>query len=162
MPEIRYVNDDGETVQEEVLSRRVTFFEGSLNDDDITVDNGVFDTATVSDDVGQFRPAVVERSEFDHEGKMSSLTSVCGETENRRETDEKPRLIVEGILVEDQLPQFREIQRANELTMVADIYQGQVEVKRVTLEQTTDIIEFIPDGGDPQLAFPFQLQLRKP
>lgn len=166
MPEIRYVNDDGETVQEEVLSRRVTFFEGDPGDE-VNVDPdsgvGVFDTVTVSDESeGEFRPAVVERCEFDHEGEMSSLTTVCGETENRRESDEKPRLVVEGVLVEGQLPQLREIQRVDELTMIADIYQGQVEVKRVTIEQTTDIIEFIPDGENPQLAFPFQLQLRKP
>lgn len=166
MPRIQYVNDQGDTVEEEILSRRVTFFEGAPSSDNIAVggNTGVstIDDAAVSDDTFEFRPAVVERLEYDHEGAMSSLTTVCGETENRRETDEKPRIIVEGIIVEDQVPRLREIQTINEITIISDLFQGLVEIKRVTLEQNTDIIRYIPDNGNEQLAFGFQLQLRQP
>lgn len=162
MPRIRYVNDEGETVEEEVLSRRVTFFEGTPDTDTEADGVGIFNEVTASDDIGEFRPAVPQRVEFDHEGDVSSVTTVCGETENRRESDQKPRIIVEGLVVEEQIPQIRQIQRAEQLTLISDLFQGEVEVKRVTIEQNTDRIEFIPDGGQAELAFPFQLQLRQP
>lgn len=167
MPTIRYTNDNGEVVEEKVLSRRVTFFEGTPDDEVEITDGdaglGVFNEATISEESqGEFKPALVERLEFDHEGQMSSITTLCGETENRRESDEKPKIIVEGILVEGQVKQLREIQNVDELTLISDLFQGQVQVKRVTIEQNTDVIEFIPDGDTAKLAFPFQIQLRQP
>lgn len=148
MPTIRYVNDNGEVVEEKLLNRRVTFVEGT-------------DT-TVNESEGEFRPAMVKRVEYDNKGQMSSITTVCGETENRRESDKKPRIVVEGIITESQLPQLRGIKNIDQLTLVSDVFQGQVAVKRVTVEQNTDIIEAEFDGGDTELAFQFQVQLRQP
>jgi len=148
MPTITYVNDEGQVVEEELTSRRVTFVEGG--DDQIDQSEG------------EFRPAVVERLEYDHEGQMSSITTVCGETENRRESDEKPKIIVEGIVTESQIPQMQALKQLDAVTLVSDLYQGQVEIRRVTIEQTTDLIEAEFDDGETELIFAFQIQLRAP
>lgn len=140
MSSIRIINEEGELVEKEVVSR----------------------SATVSpDDREDFEPAVVQRVEYDHTGQSSSISSTCGETENRRETDDKPDMTIEGILVEEQLEQAKNLKEGEEITLVSDVHQGQVFVKRLTIEQNQDLIHYIEDGVE-SLAFGFQLQLKQP
>lgn len=140
MASIRVINEAGELEVQEVVSRN----------------------ATVSpSDRADFDPAVVQRVEYDHTGQSSSITSVCGETENRRESDEKPDMTIEGVLTEDQLETAKSLQEGEEITLVSDIHQGNVFVKRLTIEQTPDLIHYIENGTE-QLAFHFQLQLKQP
>jgi len=162
MPRIRYVDDDGETVEQELISRRAAIFPGSALEhfEDSGFDTGLDPGVVTTGD--EFRPTLVERVEFDHEGGMSSITTVCGETENRRESDKKPRIVVEGIAVEDDLSELRRLKTMDSPILVSDVFQGEVEVRRVTVEQNTDLIEYIPENGEPQLAFSFQLQFRQP
>lgn len=140
MPSIRVITEDGREEVREVISRE----------------------AVVSpDDQGDFEPAVVQRVEYDHSGQTSSLSTVCGETENRRESDDKPDLTVEGILVEGELETAKALKKGQEVTFVSDVHQGQVFVKRLTIEQTADLNTYIEDGEE-ELAFTFQLQLKQP
>lgn len=132
--------ENGEVVRREAVSRK----------------------AVVSPSDGQdFDPAVVQRLEYDHSGQTSSISSECGETENRRETDEEPAMTIEGVMTEDQLSQAKQLEEGQEITIVSDIHQGSVFVKRITIEQNTDIIHAYIDGEE-KLAFPFQLQLQQP
>jgi hypothetical protein len=108
-----------------------------------------------------FEPAVVQRIEYDHEGQMSQITTECGETENRREADNKPNMTVEGIITESQLGAIKSLKRGDEITLISDLHQGEVIVRRTTIEQNTDIIEYT-EGGETELAFGFQLQLKQP
>lgn len=140
MASIRVINEAGELEVQEVVSRE----------------------ATVSpSDRPDFTPAVVQRVEYDHTGQQSSITTTCGETENRRESDEKPDMTIEGVIVEDQLEPIKQLKEGEEITLVSDVHQGQVFVKRVTIEQTPDLIHYI-ENGEEQLAFGFQLQLKQP
>jgi len=140
MASIRVINEAGELEVQEVVSRE----------------------ATVSpSDRPDFEPAVTQRVEYDHTGQSSSITTTCGETENRRESDEKPDMTIEGILVEDQLEPIKQLKEGEKITLVSDVHQGQVFVKRVTIEQTPDLIHYI-ENGEEQLAFGFQLQLKQP
>ena len=70
-------------------------------------------------------------------------------------------MTIEGILVEDQLEPAKQLKEGEEITLVSDVHQGQVFVKRLTIEQTPDLIHYIQDGQE-QLAFGFQLQLKQP
>lgn len=139
MPQIRILSDDrpGAIETTEVLSRN----------------------ARIIRDDNAFAPAVVQRVEYDHSGQTSSITSVCGETENRRESDEKPELSVEGIITEDQLAEAKALKEGDEITFVSDVHRGQVYIKRLTIEQSTDIVSYIDENGEEHLAFTFQLQL---
>jgi len=140
MANIRVINEAGELEVQEVVSRE----------------------ATVSpSDRPDFTPAVTQRVEYDHSGQQSSITTTCGETENRRESDEKPDMTIDGILTEDQLEPIKQLKEGEEITLVSDIHQGTVFVKRVTIEQTPDLIHYI-ENGEEQLAFGFQLQLKQP
>lgn len=117
----------------------------------------------VPDNQEPFDPAVVQRVEYDHTGQTSSITSVCGETENRRESDEQPDLTVEGIITKDQIPTAKNLKEGDEVTLISDVHQGQVYIKRLTVEQNTDVIHYIPEGSEEeQLAFTFSLQLGQP
>lgn len=140
MASIRVINEAGELEVQDVVSRE----------------------ATVSpSDRPDFTPAVTQRVEYDHSGQSSAITTTCGETENRRESDKKPDMTIEGILTEDQLEPAKQLKEGEEITLVSDIHQGQVFVKRLTIEQTPDLIHYIQDGQE-QLAFGFQLQLKQP
>lgn len=144
MTSIRIVDEVGEVVEREVLSR---------------------DAAVIPEDdnLERFVPSVVQRVEYDHKGQTSSLTSVCGETENRREGDNNPDITIEGIVTTDEIPQAKQLKEGQEITLVSDVHQGQVFVKSLTIEQTQDLIHYIPDESDEeQLAFTFQLQLGQP
>jgi hypothetical protein len=151
MPTVRVVNDDGQIVTQEVLSRNCSVLKYLREDDG----ERVFED--------EFSPSIVQRVEYDHRGQSSSVTSVCGETENRRESDQQPDITVEGIIKESEIPSLKDLKRGDEITLVSDVHQGQVYVKRVTIEQSTDIIKYVPEGGDEEeLAFSFQLQLGQP
>lgn len=140
MPTVRVVADDGTIHAKELDSKGVT-----LDTDDGTIE-----------------PAVVERIEYDHKGGMSKITTVCGETENRRESDEKPDITIEGIVTETHKDDIKYINEGQNLTLISDLDTGDVIVDRVVIEQTTDIVEFLDNSGNPKLAFPFQLQLKYP
>jgi hypothetical protein len=115
------------------------------------------------EDGKNFEPAVTQRVEYDHRGQTSSVTTVCGETENRRESDEQPDITAEGVVTQDQLQDLKDLKRGQQITVISDIHSGQVLVKRVTIEQSSDIVSYIPDGSDEEeLAFSFQLQLGQP
>lgn len=143
MPSIRVVNENGEVEEREFQAQ-----------DSVVVKHEDRDT--------DFRPAIVDRVEFDHQGGMSRIKTVCGETENRRESDDGPEIVVEGIVTEDQLSTLKGIHNGQNIVLVSEIDAGEVVVERVTIEQNSDVVEFIPDGGEPKLAFPFQLQLQHP
>lgn len=117
----------------------------------------------VVEDGEDFDPAVTERVEYDHRGQTSSVTTVCGETENRRESDQQPDITAEGVVTQDQLQELKDLKRGQTITVISDIHSGQVLVKRVTIEQSSDVVSYIPDGSDEEeLAFSFQLQLGQP
>lgn len=147
MAKLRIISDGGEE-EVRIVTRDVSFVEGQ-------------DTV-LSDAERVFRPKVAQRIEYDDEGGMSSVTTVCGETENRRESDKKPRLTVEAIVTEDQLSEVKALQTYDDITLVSDVHNGPVEIRRVTIEQNTDLIEFKPNGEAWQLGFNVQIQLREP
>lgn len=119
--------------------------------------------ATVqSDNVGEIDPSVTQRIKYDNKGQMSSLTSECGETENRRQGDNKPKLTVEGIIVEGEIGDLRSLKNQEEITFISDIYEGSVIVERLSIVQSQDLLYYRPNGGDKQLAFEFQMQLKQP
>jgi len=154
MATISVINENGEVVDREITSRNITI----VKDADINTQNG----ETSIDSVDSIEPAVVQRLKYDDEGKQSQTTTVCGETENRREADRGVDFTVEGILVKDQLEDIKNLKQFGEFTLVSDIETNTFIVKRTTIEQNTEIIHFTPNGGTEQLAFPFQLQLKYP
>ena len=154
MATISVINENGEVVDREITSRNITI----VKDADINTQNG----ETSIDSVDSIKPAVVQRLKYDDEGKQSQTTTVCGETENRREADRGVDFTVEGILVKDQLEDIKNLKQFGEFTLVSDIETNTFIVKRTTIEQNTEIIHFTPNGGTEQLAFPFQLQLKYP
>ena len=154
MATISVINENGKVVDREITSRNITI----VKDADINTQNG----ETSIDSVDSIEPAVVQRLKYDDEGKQSQTTTVCGETENRREADRGVDLTVEGILVKDQLEDIKNLKQFGEFTLVSDIETNTFIVKRTTIEQNTEIIHFTPNGGTQQLAFPFQLQLKYP
>lgn len=144
MPSITVLGEDGGIVRQEVLSRNIAIYGGT--DDDTEVE--------------ELNPSVVQRVEYDHSGQTSSITSVCGDTENRRESDEQPDITVEGVIIEEELNDIKGLKNRDEITLVSDVHSGPVYVKRVTIEQNTDVIHYIPDdSNEEKLAFVFQLQL---
>ena len=154
MATISVINENGEVVDRKITSRNITI----VKDADINTQNG----ETSIDSVDSIEPAVVQRLKYDDEGKQSQTTTVCGETENRREADRGVDFTVEGILVKDQLEDIKNLKQFGEFTLVSDIETNTFIVKRTTIEQNTEIIHFTPNGGTEQLAFPFQLQLKYP
>lgn len=150
MPTITIRNEEGQIVEKEIVSRRAVIAELSDNpqagQDDLTP---------------LLEPAVPQRIEYEDEGGMSTITTVCGESESRRSSDKGLTMVLEGIITRDQLDDAKSISSGDNLTLVSDLHTGSIEVKRVTIEQNTDIIHFVEDG-DQQLAFPFQMQFKEP
>ena len=140
MASIRIINEEGDLQVQEVVSR---------------------DASVIPEDREEFTPAVTQRVEYDHTGQTSSISTACGETENRRESDDKPDMTIEGILVEDQLNAAKSLKEGEKITLVSDVHQGEVFIKRLTIEQRQDLIHYIENGNE-QLAFGFQLQLKQP
>jgi hypothetical protein len=143
MARIKLVNDAGEIVEEELISREARV---------IPSDDGI----------SEFSPSVVQDIEYDHKGSTSSITTVCGETENRRNADELPDLTIEGVITEPEIPDIKNLKNGEQITFISDIHSGDVYVKRVTINQSTDILSFVDDSGNEELAFAFQLQLGQP
>jgi len=144
VPSIRVVNENGEVEEREFRPQDSVV----IKHEDSDVD---------------FRPDIVKRLEFDHQGGMSRIKTVCGETENRRESNDGPEITVEGIVSEDQLPTLKGIHDGQEIILISEIESGSVVVERVTVEQNSDIVEYIPEGSnESKMAFPFQLQLQTP
>ena len=114
-------------------------------------------------DAQEFEPAVVQRIEYDNEGQMSQVTTLCGESENRRSGENLPKMTVEGIITEDQLGNAKALQAGDEITMVSDIYSGPVTVRRLTIEQSDDLLTLRTQGNNTEkTAFRFQLQVKQP
>ena len=161
MPKIEFIDEGSFNITEEVLSRNVTFVfsdesEIRLSDvQDVGVDDAVLADRSV------FRPTLTQRLEFDEKGKQSQTTTVCGDTVNRREGSNLPELTIEGIITEDKIAQMKALKRRENPTLVSDLYKGEVYIKRVTIEQTSDLLYWVEDG-EKKLAFNFQVQTGKP
>jgi len=138
---VRVIDDEGGRITREIISR---------------------DAALQGDSIGQITPSVVQNIKFDNKGQMSSLTSNCGETENRREGDNKPTLTVEGIIGESEIDQMRALKFQDNISFVSDVYRGDVIVKRLSIEQSADLLSIKPNNSEEELAFTFQLQLEEP
>lgn len=151
MPTITIIGEDGEPVEKETVSRRAVIAEFAD------------DPEAGTDDLDPIlEPAVPQRVEWDDEGGMSSVTTVCGETETRRSSDEGVTMVLEGIITIDQLDRAKTISSGDNLHLVSDLHSGPITVQRVTIEQNTDIISFNPNDGDPKMAFPFQMRFKEP
>jgi hypothetical protein len=144
MSSIGLTNDDGEQIEREVVSRKGSF------------------KANVGDSATSISPSVVTRIKFDNKGQMSSITTECGETENRRSGNNKPNITVEGIITSDEIETMRSMKNEEEVKFISDIYKGNVIVERLSIIQTQDLHYYKEDGGPKQLAFEFQMQLKKP
>lgn len=153
---ITIINENGEMVEREVVNRGVAF----VKDADLNGPGEYLDQN--GDEQNIIEPAVAQRVEWDHKGVMSQIMTVCGETENRREGDNKPNITVEGIVTDDNLEALKTLEKGDEIIFVSDVDQNKVIVKRVSVEQSTDIVHFTPDGGERKLAFGFQVQLKYP
>lgn len=145
MASIRVINEAGELEIRETVSREAAVYRYDS-------DNDLQD---------QFEPAVVQRVEYDHTGQTSQITSVCGETENRRESDDKPDMTVEGVITESQLASAKALREGEKIRLVSDVHQGDVFVKRLTITQESSLVHYI-ENGQEELAFSFQLQLKQP
>lgn len=143
MPFINIIPEGAtEAIEREIISRRASFD---------------------PEESQEFEPAVVQRIEYDNEGQMSQVTSLCGESENRRSGENMPKMTVEGILTEDQLSNAKALQAGDEITMVSDLYTGPVIVRRLTISQSADLLTFRKSGNSTEkTAFNFQLQVKQP
>jgi hypothetical protein len=180
MPTVTFISGDGFDVTEEVLSRNPLFIFG--DQENITLDKRLSGASReeveqfnlvdefknrqlFNVDLGNieqvFRPTLTQRVEYDEKGKESQTTTVCGETENRREGSNLPEMTVEGIITEEKLSQLKTLQDKPSPTFISDIYKGRIYVKRVTIEQNADLLYWI-ENGTKELAFNFQLQFGEP
>jgi hypothetical protein len=144
MAVIRVIDEAGQTQEQRVADSNTSFVVERNNDE------------------AEITPAVVQRVEFDGDPDMSTITTVCGEKENRQSSEKKADLTVEGVITESQLSDMKTIDEGDSITLLSDIHDARVIVNRISIEQKTDLVEFVPDGGTPELAFAFQLQLKEP
>lgn len=145
MTSIRIINEAGQLELRETVSRNAVVYR--------------YDSQDQKQD--QLEPAVVQTVEYDHTGQTSQITTVCGETENRRENDDKPDMTISGILTSSQLETAKALRDGEKVRLVSDVHQGDVFVKRLTITQDSDLVHYIEDGEE-ELAFSFQLQLKQP
>jgi len=159
MPTIQIVDDTGTVTETEVISR------GAAILTDVQAVNVGTEIPTFEDindeNPDVFVPAVTRRVEYDNKGVMSSITTDCGETENRREADEKPNITLEGIITESQIPAAKSLKSLNKIILISDIERGEMVIERVTISQDTDLLSYITNGNE-ELAFSFQMQLKQP
>jgi hypothetical protein len=99
--------------------------------------------------------------EYDAEGEDSTITTNCGETEQRLESEAPPDIVIEGIISGTHLNKLKNI-RSQYITLTSPLYDGETYVRRVTIEQTADLGDITPNNGETRLAFGYQLQLRQP
>jgi hypothetical protein len=141
MVNVTVVNDNGEVVSQEVVSRNASL---------------------QNVDGESFAPSVVQRIKFDNKGQMSSITSECGETENRRQGNDKAKLTVEGIITEGEIEAMRSLKNQEEISLNTDVFQGNVIVERLSITQESGLLYISLTGEEKSLAFNFQLQLKEP
>lgn len=141
MANIGIINDAGQQIEREVFSRKANIR---------------------SENVGEIDPSVTQRIKFDNKGQMSSITSECGETENRRQGDNKASLTVEGIIRRSEINDMRALKNQETIKFYSDIFEGDVIVERLSIAQKSDLVYYKPNGGEKELAFSFQLQLKQP
>jgi len=112
---------------------------------------------------GAITPAVTQSVDFDDKGKMTQITTQCGETENRRGGENKPNLTVEGIITEDQIEEFKKLKFADNVELISDVFNGNITISRLSISQNTDLVYYQEnDSAEKQLAFEFQIQTRQP
>jgi len=178
MPRVEFLSQNGFEVTEEVLSRNPLFtFSESINlqqgftsasreqieQFNLTeeFENRSLENVDTTENQQIFRPTLTQRLEFDEKGKQSQTTTVCGDTVNRREGSNLPELTLEGIITEDKVAQIKALKRRANPIFISDLYKGEVYIKRVTIEQTSDLLYWVEDG-EKKLAFNFQVQTGKP
>ena len=178
MPRVEFLSQNGFEVTEEVLSRNplftfsesVTLQQGftsasreQIEQFNLTEEfqNRSLENVDTTENQQIFRPTLTQRLEFDEKGKQSQTTTVCGDTVNRREGSNLPELTLEGIITEDKVAQMKALKRRSNPIFISDLYKGEVYIKRVTIEQTSDLLYWVEDG-EKKLAFNFQLQTGKP
>lgn len=144
MAQLTVIGEDGTRQQVSVTDSNTS----------IIVDEGVEER--------EFSPAVTQRVEFDGDPDMSTITTTCGEKENRTESETKADVVLEGVITKSQLQDFKNLNEGDRITVLSDIHDGEVIIKRMSVEQTADLVNYIPDGGQRELAFNFQLQLKEP
>ena len=137
--EIGIIGETGEEQRREVSDSGLTF----RRDDGTTVE-----------------PTITQRVEYDASGEDSTTTTVCGETEQRKESESKPDLVVEGILSFPDMNAMKSIQNQN-VDVTCPIHTGEVYVKRLTIEDNAKLHKIYIDGEDYD-AYKFQTQLRQP
>lgn len=140
MARIGIIDDSGQEAEAEVFSKNATIQSGT---------------------VGTLNPSVVQSIKFDNKGMMSSITTECGETENRREGNNKAKVTVEGIITEDEVNEMRSLREQEQITFVSDIVQNEMIIERLSITQKSDL-NWIEINGQQELAFSFQIQLKEP
>lgn len=140
MAKVGIITDEGQPTQTEIFSKEATI---------------------QADNFGQFSPSVVQNIKYDNKGQMSSITTECGETENRRQGNQKAKITVDGIIGESEIEQMRALKNREEIRFASDIIQTRVIVERVSIAQKADL-NWIELGGEQELAFSFQVQLKEP
>jgi len=112
--------------------------------------------------VERFEPAIVEEIEYDNEGQSDTTTTVCGESETRRTGDKNPDITMNGVVTSDGKDELKSLKRGQEITLISDVENGQVAVKRATVTQSADLVSYQETGSaEEQLAFTFQLELKR-
>lgn len=144
MVTVSVVNNNGDVVEQELISRPASL--KAENDEQSQA----------------LDPSIVQRIKFDNKGQMSSITSECGETENRRQGNDKAKLTVEGIITADEIQQMRSLKNKERISFNSDVFQGIVIVERLSITQENDLISISLTGEKEKLAFKFQLQLKEP
>lgn len=142
MSTLKVINENGEIESVDVVGKEVTI---------------------VFDDGAQFEPAIVQRIEYDRESGISTMVKDIGSCDNktshRMESDKKPHIALEGVLTENELSKAKQIKNQRNPTIISDLYEGGFVLSRLVIEQNSNLVEFIPNGGEPQLAFGFQMQI---
>jgi len=147
MATIGVINDDGQEVEQRIFSKTANFEAQNSNGQTVV----------------EFNPSITQRIKFDNKGQMSSITSECGETENRRQGDNKAKLTVEGIISgDDEVRAMRSLKNRETIQFSSDIFGGTVIVERLSIAQKSDLVYYKPNGGEKELAFSFQIQLKEP
>lgn len=161
MPTVQIFNENGTIEDAEIISRGAAILTNVERIDSDTPFPSFEDLDPTNPEI--LEPAATQRVEYDNKGQMSSITTDCGETENRREAENKPSITLEGIITESQVPAMKALKNKERLVLISDVDQGEVFVDRLTISQDTNIISVAPNGGgEEELAFSFQMQLKKP
>lgn len=115
-----------------------------------------------ADDDDGFQPSVIQEVSTDNKGEMSRIMTECGEAENRREGDNTEKVTVSGIITEDEIGSLKDLKNSEQFYIASDVYSGRVVVERLSITQSSDLLYYQESGGEKQLAFEFQLQLKQP